>query len=128
MAGTPPDYDDVRWGGPDGLRIPQEVGKATLAVKKTATLTAVTGSVALTPDQAGASYFSVLDTGATTLVFPSLPGHAFIVNNLAASTGAVTPEVTGQSAATTAVAAGHLQHFVIDAALGVIPVAAAVAV
>jgi hypothetical protein len=128
MAGFPPDYDNVRWGGPDGLRVPQEVGKATLVVKREVTLSVTSGTITLPVDQAGSSYFSVLDTGATTLVFPSLPGHEFIVNNLAASAGSVTVEVASQSATAIAVAAGHLQHFVIDSALGVIPVAAAVAV
>ena len=30
MAGTAPDYDNVRMGGPDGIRIPQEQGKVLL--------------------------------------------------------------------------------------------------
>ena len=33
-AGSPPDYDNVRMGGPQGLRIPTEQGKATFALKQ----------------------------------------------------------------------------------------------
>ena len=32
MAGTAPDYDNIRMGGPDGIRIPTEVGKCTFVV------------------------------------------------------------------------------------------------
>jgi hypothetical protein len=128
MAGNPPDYDNERYGGPDGIRVPQEVGKCTYVVRRDITLTAITGTITLPIDQAGSSYFSITDTGATTLIFPSLPSHAFVINNLAASTGTVTVEVLGQTATPIAVAAGFLQSFVIDKALGVIPTSAAVAV
>jgi hypothetical protein len=128
MAGNPPDYDNVRMGGPDGIRIPQEVGKATFVVHASQYLTGLTGTVTLNVQQAASSYFSITNTAATTLVFPSLPGKQFVINNLAASTGSVTVEVSGQSATPIAVAAGDLQAFVIDKNLGVVPVAAAVAV
>jgi hypothetical protein len=130
MAATPPDYDNVRWPGADGLRVPQEMAPATLKVKKGIYLTgaAATGTVTLLSNQAGANYFSISNTAATTLVFPSLPEHQFVVNNLAASSGSVTVEVSGQSATPIAVAAGYLQSFIIDKNLGVVPTSAAVAV
>ena len=125
---TAPDYDNIRTGGPDGIRIPQEVGKCTFKVKADIYLTAVTGTVTLPSTQAGASYFSVSNTGATTLIFPLLPGHEFTVNNLAASSGSVTVEVLNQTATPIAVAAGYLQSFIIDKNLGGVPTSAAVAV
>lgn len=33
MAGSAPDYDNIRMGGPDGLRIPQEVGRGVFLVQ-----------------------------------------------------------------------------------------------
>jgi hypothetical protein len=130
MAGTPPDYDNVRWGGPDGIRVPQEVGKCTLVVKRAIILSAAaaTGTVTLQVDQAGASYFSISNTGATTLIFPRLTAHEFVVNNLAASSGTVTVKVLGQTSTPIAVAAGFLQSFIIDPTIGVVPSSAAVAV
>jgi hypothetical protein len=128
MAANPPDYDNVRLSGPDGIRYPLEAGKATFVVHKSQYLTALAGTVNLNVQQAASSYFSILNTAATTLVFPSLPGHEFTVNNLAASSGSVTVEVSGQSATAIAVAAGFLQKFIIDMNLGVVPTSAAVAV
>jgi hypothetical protein len=127
---TAPDYDNVRMPGADGLRIPTEMAPATFLVKKGVYLTgaAATGTVTLRSELAGASYFSISNTPATTLVFPSIPDHEFVVNNLAASSGSVTVEVSGQSATPIAVAAGFLQSFVIDKNLGVVPTSAAVAV
>lgn len=34
MGGTAPNYDNIRWGGPDGLRIPQELAPATFLVQQ----------------------------------------------------------------------------------------------
>ncbi len=127
-APTAPYYDDVRWPGAGGLRVPNEAAPASLAVYKELDLTGVSGTVTLNAQQAGRNYITVSNTAATTLVFPSLPGKAFIINNLAASSGSVTVEVSGQSATPIAVAAGFLQSFVIDTNLGVVPAAAAVAV
>lgn len=128
MAALPPYYDDVRWPGADGLRVPQEASPATLTVKKQVTLSSVTGSVTLSPQQAGGNYFEVTNTGATTLIFPSLPGHEFTIANLSGSSSTTTPEVSGQSASAIAVSAGYVQKFVISSTLGVIPAAAAVAI
>jgi hypothetical protein len=129
MAGpTAPFYEDVQMPGNGALRVPTEAYPASLAVYKDLTLAAVSGTVTLNSQQASRTYFSVSNTGATTLVFPSIPAKEFIVNNLAASSGSVTVEVSGQSATPIAVAAGFLQHFVIDANLGVVPAAAATAI
>lgn len=102
MAGTPPDYDNVRQGGPNGLRIPQEQGKATYAIKKLVSISlggaGSTNTVNLTPDQTLASEYVVTNagSGATTLVWPgAFPGHAFVVYNNSGQ--ALTLEVTGQS-------------------------------
>lgn len=34
MGGTAPFYDNIRWGGPDGLRVPQELAPATFLVQQ----------------------------------------------------------------------------------------------
>jgi hypothetical protein len=129
MAGpTAPYYEDVRMPGSGALRVPTEAFPANLAVYKDLTLTGQAGTVTLNSQQASRTYFSITNNAAVTLVFPSIPGKEFIVNNLAASSNSVTVEVSGQSATPIAVAAGFLQHFVIDAALGVVPAAAAVAI
>lgn len=107
MAGTPPDYDNVRWGGPDGLRVPQEGGKATFAIKKLTTIAlgAITAATAitLTPDQALSSEIIVTATGifAVTLnLAGAIPGHPYIVYNNGA--GTLTLKVTGQTGVTVA--------------------------
>lgn len=89
MAATPPDYDNVRWGGPDGLRVPQEAGKATLALKQEIDINVggagSTNTVNLTSAQQSGSYYTVTNagSGATTVNFPvgAAPGHVFTVYN-----------------------------------------------
>lgn len=104
MAANPPDYDNVRWGGPDGLRVPQEAGKATLAIKKLSNVNVGTqgaaNSVTLLPDQALASELvitnSVSSTTASTVSFPgAFPGHLFVAFNNTAS--GCTVKVVGQT-------------------------------
>lgn len=102
MAGSPPYYDNVRMGGPDGLRIPQEANQATFAIEKLVSIdvggAGVTNTVNLTPDQCLASEVIVTDagSGATTVVWPgAFPGHVFVVYNHSGQ--AVTFKVTGKT-------------------------------
>jgi hypothetical protein len=77
------------------LRYPLEVQKATFVVKKEINLGIVTGTVNLTPDQAGASFITANPSGALTLVLPGTqPGHQILVQNLSASY-TITVEVSG---------------------------------
>lgn len=105
MAATAPDYDNIRYGGPDGIRYPAEQGKATFAVKKLVSINVggagSTNTVNLTPDQTLGSEYVVTNagSGATTIVWPAaFPGHVFVVYNNSGQ--ALTLEVTGQSGIT----------------------------
>lgn len=107
MAGSPPDYDNVRWPGADGLRVPQEAAPATLLVKKLVTIAlgaiGAATTVNLTPQQTGASEIIVTASGAfaVTLVLPgAFPGHPYILFNNTANN--VTLKVTGQAGVTVA--------------------------
>lgn len=104
MAGTPPDYDNVRWPGGDGLRVPQEAAPATLTVKKLSNVNIGTqgsaNSVTLFPSQSQSSELvvtnSVSSTTAATVVFPgAFPGHIFVAYNNTAS--GCTFKVVGQT-------------------------------
>lgn len=101
---SPPDYDNVRQGGPDGLRIPQEQGKATYAIKKLSNVDIGTqgssSSVTLISSQTLSSELvvtnSVSSTVAATVNFPgAFPGHMFVVFNNTAS--GCTFKVAGQT-------------------------------
>ena len=102
MAGTAPTYDNVRWGGPKGLRIPQEVFPATMAVVKQTDIdvggSGTTNSITLDSSQSGSSYYTVTNagSGATTLNFPVLHNGLVIAvwNN---SGQAATFKVTGKT-------------------------------
>lgn len=101
MAGSPPDYDNIRQGGPDGLRIPQEQGKATYAVKKLVTVnlgTEGSGNVyTLLPSETLSSEVIVTNgSGAATVKWPgAFPGHVFVAYNNSGAT--CTFQVTGQT-------------------------------
>ena len=83
-----PYYEDVRWPGSGGLRVPQEKAPASLAVYKELDLGSAT-SATLTPQQAGASLTTANPTGAVTFLFPGLePGRIIGVQNLATSSTA----------------------------------------
>lgn len=135
MAPTAPDWDNVRLGGPDGLRIPQEVGKASFLVGKEVDLvfTGLTSPLALAPQQLG-NYFTLASaSGAFTVSFPyGSASHLFLVANHSGQT--ITFNVAagpgGSPAASTGVAVSNnfRQLLVIDHALGdVRPAAAAIA-
>lgn len=89
------DYDNVRMGGPDGIRIPQEAGKCTFVVKKEVDLGIVSGTVNLTAVQAAASFITANPSAALTLVLPVCQqGHETLIQNLSASY-TITVEVAG---------------------------------
>jgi hypothetical protein len=99
MAATGAGYDYVKWGGPDGIRVPVEVQKCCLVVYKQLDLTATTVDLTLDSNQQGASYVTV--TGASSglnVIFPFChAGRLITVNNINASAAAVTFKVTGKS-------------------------------
>lgn len=82
-----PFYANERWPGAGGLRVPQEAAPSSLAVYHETTLAQTTGTVNLSPQQAGASLITLTPTANMTLVLPGCqPGKAIIINNLAAFT------------------------------------------
>ena len=104
MAGTPPNYDNVRMGGPDGLRIPQEAGVADFAVNKLVTIAlgalSADNATTLTPDQCQASEIIVTASGAHNVVLSlpgAFPGHLYTVFASVATGQTVTLKVTGQT-------------------------------
>ncbi len=130
MAGTPtaPDYDNVRLAGADSLRVPVEIGKATLLAKGYKSIdrgsSSSTVTINLTPflaDTYGGAEASVINvanansgTGATVLVLPgAFPGHVYAVKNATGQTANVTLKVTGQTGI--AVADGYTQLLYCDA-------------
>jgi len=89
------DYANVRMGGPDGIRIPQEADKSTFVVKKEVDLGIVSGTVNLTASQASASFITANPSAALTLVLPYCQqGHETLIQNLSASY-TITVEVSG---------------------------------
>ena len=104
MAGNPPDYDNVRWPGADGLRVPQEMAPSTLAVKKNNAIDIGTqgsgNSITLAPNQALSSELvitnTVSSTTAATVNWPAaFPGLIFVAYNNTAS--GCTFKVTGKT-------------------------------
>lgn len=90
-------YDNIRRGGPDGLREPMEIQHATYEVYKELDLGSVSGTVVLTPDQAGASLITMTPSAAVTLVYPTCqPGFSALIQNLSASF-TITAEVNGNT-------------------------------
>jgi hypothetical protein len=101
MSGpTAPYYEDVRWPGSGGLRVPNEAAPASLAVFKELDLGVVSGTINLTPKQAGSSFITANPSAALTLVLPGCqPGFATAVQNLSASY-TITVEVSGNTSNT----------------------------
>jgi hypothetical protein len=132
---TAPDWDDVRLGGPDGLRYPLELGKAAFIAGKEVDLvfTGVTSPLLLSSTQLG-NYFTLASaSGAVTVSFPyGSSSHQFLVANHSGQT--ITFNIAagpgGSPAASTGVAVttAFRQLLCIDHALGdVRPAAAAIA-
>lgn len=136
MAGSPtaPMYDNIRLGGPDGLRYPLEVQHATFVVGKELDIdfTKMLSPVILTPDQAGGNYFTFANGPvASAIQFPyGSASKIFAVANHSGS--AVTVQIAASSgvAASTGVSVANnfRQILCIDHSLGdVRPLAAAIA-
>lgn len=90
-------YDNIRRGGPEGLREPMEIQNATYEVYKEVDLGSVSGTINLTPDQAGASLITANPSGALTLVYPVCqPGFTALIQNLNA-TNAITAKINGNN-------------------------------
>jgi len=113
MAGTAPNYDNVRMGGPDGIRIPQEVGKAVFATDNFESINVggagTTNTVNLNDSNSLGSYYVMTNagSGATTVNWPAaFPGHIFgFFNNSgqastleAAAAGGITGPADGKYA------------------------------
>jgi hypothetical protein len=100
MAATPPYYEDIRWPGVGGLRVPQEAAPASLRVYKEVDLGSASGTVTLTPQQAGASLITATPSGALTVNYPGLmPGLTVFVENLStASANSITVGAIGATA------------------------------
>ena len=94
-----PNYENIREGGPEGIRKPMEVTKATYQVFKELDLTVTSASETLNPDQAAASYITVTGaTGALNVIFPVCQaGNTVVVSNVNAHAAAVTFKVTGKT-------------------------------
>jgi hypothetical protein len=134
-APTAPDYDDVRWPGKGGLRVPNEVAPASLAISKEIDLvfTNLTSPVLLTPQQLGTYFTFASASAAFTVSFPygsaskifAVANHSgqTITVNIAAGPGGAPAASTG-----VAVATGERQLLCIDHAVGdVRPLAATIA-
>lgn len=107
MAGLPPDYDNYRWGGPKGGRIPQEVFPATFRMKIETDINiggaGTTNTINLDPSQTQSSFYTFVSagSGATTVVWPgAFPGHNFVAYNNSGQS--LTLKVTGQTGVTLA--------------------------
>lgn len=136
VAGAPvaPTFDNVRLGGPNGLRYPLEVQSATFVVGKELdlNLAGVTSPLVLTPSQAGANYITL--TGATGAISIQLPfGNAskqFIVANHSGQTITfqIAPGPGGTASTGVAVSNNFRQILCVDRQVAdVRPAAAAIA-
>lgn len=104
MAGNPPNYDNQRWGGPQGVRIPQEAFPATMGLTKETDINVggagTTNTITLSLDQTRSSYYTVTNggSGATTVVWPAvLPGLVFTVYNNTGAAQTCTFKVSGKT-------------------------------
>ena len=121
MAGTAPNYSNAKWGGPQGLRVPQEVFPATMAVVKETDIdiggAGTTNTITIDPSQTLSSYYSLTNagSGATTVNFPVLHnGFSFVVWNNSGQ--AATFKVTGKTGIS--IANGKRATLVMDKVLG----------
>ena len=123
MAGSPPYYDNTRWGGPQGVRIPQEAFPATMALVKETDINiggaGTTNSVTLDLTQTRSSYYTITNggSGATTINWPAvLPGLVITVFNNTGQAQTCTFKVAGQTGV--AVADGKRAILVMDSVAG----------
>lgn len=123
MAGNPPYYDNYRWGGPGGLRMPQEAYPATCAIDKETDINVggagTTNTINLDLTQTRSSYYTLTNggSGATTVVWPAvLPGLVFTVFNNTGQAQTATFKVSGGTGI--AVADGKRAILVMDSASG----------
>lgn len=121
MPANPPYYDNVRWGGPGGVRIPQEAFPGTMALVKETDINVggagTTNSITLNLSQTRSSYYTVTNagSGATTINWPAvLPGLVFTVYNNSGQ--ACTFKVTGLTGIS--VANGKMAMLVMDSVAG----------
>ena len=121
MAGVAPTYDNAKWGGPQGVRIPQEVFPATMAVVKETDINiggaGTTNIITIDPSQTLSSYYTLTNagSGATTVNFPVLHnGFTFTVFNNSGQSA--TFKVTGKTGI--AVANGKRAILVYDKVAG----------
>ena len=119
MAGKPPMYDNVRWGGPQGIRIPHEMTKSAMMVKKEVDLGTMAGTtITLDASQQAASYITATPTANSIIYFPAVnDGLPVVISNLASATYTLTVGVTG-NATTVSVAAASTVIIVHDKASG----------
>lgn len=130
---TAPDYENVRWPGSGGLRVPTEVAPATLLAGKRITLdlTGAISPILLNPQQLG-NYFTLKNAaGAVTVSFPyGSSSKQIIVANHSGQTITFNIAAGNGVAASTGVAVttAFRQILVIDSEIGdVRPAAAAIA-
>lgn len=130
-----PNYDDQRWPGKGGLRVPTEVHNATLIAGKEVDIdfSKTPSPILLSPDLAGGNYFTFSNaTAASTIQFPyGNSSKTFLVANHSGQTVTIqiAPATTGGTASTgVAVSNNFRQMLCIDRSLGdVRPAAAAIA-
>jgi hypothetical protein len=145
---TAPKYDDVRRGGPGGIRIPQEVGDAAFKVVQKVSInasfiggSATTNAIALVPfvnqnvadiagsGVAGGAEASLIiitgaGSGATTLSLPAaFPGHLYCLANTSGQ--ACTLKVTGQTGVSVA---NNYYQLLMCNVTDIVDIAAAIAV
>lgn len=131
---SPPNYDDQRWPGKGGLRVPTEVHNATIIVGKEVDIDflATPTPILLSPDLAGGNYFTLANaTGASAIQFPfGNSSKTFSVANHSGQTVTVQVAAGPGGTASTGVAVSNnfRQMLCLDRSLGdVRPLAAAIA-
>lgn len=124
MAGNPPYYDNIRYGGPasgGGIRYPQEAGPGTFSLDKETDINVggagSTNTINLNLNQTRSSYYTLTNagSGATTVQWPAvLPGLPVTVYNHSGQSSVW--KVAGATGIT--VANGKIAILVMDSVLG----------
>ena len=101
MPANPPFYEDIRWPGAGGLRVPQEAAPASLAIDKMVTVNGNGAStITLNSSQVGASELVITNMGSITSVVSlpaAFPGHIYAFKNSTGSGSTCTFKVTGKT-------------------------------